>query len=199
MVTVLGKNSSLPVLVALLALFTGGSNAAGDLSVKTEKRGDEVHVQARATLAVPLAVIWQTLTDYNRLSEFISGISRSRLIEYRGNAAIVEQFGEAGFLFFKMPIDVTVESLELPPHVIEVRLLKGNLKKLEGRYEIEEGATPADPIILSWRGTIEPEKPLPPLVGELILRNNVTRQFRDMVNEIERRCRQGSVPAEPPK
>ena len=187
MVTVLGKNSSLPVLMALLALFTDGSNAASDFSVKTEKRGDEVHVEARATLAVPLAVIWQTLTDYNRLSEFISGISRSRLIEYRANAAIVEQFGEAGFLFFKVPIDVTVESLELPPHLIQVRVLKGNLKKLDGRYEIEEGATPGAPIVLRWLGVIEPEEPLPVLFGELILRNNVTHQFRDMVNEIKRR------------
>lgn len=180
-------------LVAVLAGSGGGSRAASDFSVKTDKRGDEVHVEARASLVVPLAIVWQTLTDYNRLAEFISGISKSRLIEYRGNAAIVEQVGEAGFLFFTVPIDVVVESKELPPHVIEVRVLKGNLKKLDGRYEIEEGATSTDPIVLRWRGIIEPEKPLPPLIGELILRNNVTRQFRDMVNEIERRGRPGGM------
>jgi ribosome-associated toxin RatA of RatAB toxin-antitoxin module len=148
-------------------------------------------VDAHATLAVPLQTIWQTLTDYNRLPEFIPGISRSRLIEYRGTAAIVEQYGEAGFLFFKVPVDVVVESLEIAPHVIAVRVLKGNLRKLDGRYEIEEGASPADPIILSWRGVIEPETTLPPLVGEMILRSNVTAQFRGMVREIERRHAQG--------
>ena len=179
--------SRLLLVAGLMAALAGAGHAASDFSVKTEKRGEEVHVEARATLAVPLAVIWQTLTDYNRLSEFISGISKSRLIEYRGNAAIVEQFGEAGFLFFKVPIDVTVESLELPPHLLQVRVLKGNLKKLDGRYEIEEGAAPDAPIVLRWLGVIEPEEPLPPLFGELILRKNVTRQFRDMVDEIERR------------
>lgn len=179
-------------LVGVLAGFFGSGHAASDFSVTTDKRGDEVHVEARATLAVPLGVIWRTLTDYDHLSDFISGISKSRLVGYRNTAAIVEQVGEAGFLIFKLPIDVTVESLELPPHVVEVRLLKGNLKKLDGRYEIEEGATPADPIVLRWRGIIEPEKPLPPLVGELILRKTVTRQFRDMVNEIERRGAQAA-------
>lgn len=186
-------------LMAVLAGLGGGSRAASDFSVKTDKRGEEVHVDARASLVAPLSIVWQTLTDYNRLAEFISGISKSRLVEYRSNAAIVEQVGEAGFLFFRVPIDVVVESMELPPHVIEVRVLKGNLKKLDGRYEIEEGATSTDPIVLRWRGIIEPEKPLPPLIGELILRNNVTRQFRDMVNEIERRGRQNGVQAEPSK
>ncbi|HEX7811518.1 MAG TPA: SRPBCC family protein [Burkholderiales bacterium] len=186
-------------LTAALAGVGGGSDAASDFSVKTEKRGDEVHVDARASLLAPLAVVWQTLTDYDRLPDFISGISKSRLLEYRSNAAIVEQVGQAGFLFFTVPIDVVVESMELPPHRIDVRLIKGNLKKLDGRYEIEEGATAADPIVLRWHGTIEPEKALPPLIGELILRNNVTRQFRDMVNEIERRGRQAGVRAEPPK
>ena len=175
-----------------LAGFCGSVHAASDFSVKTEKRGDEVLVEARATLAVSLAVIWRTLTDYNSFPGFISGMSKSRLVEYRNTAAIVEQVGEAGFLIFSLPIDVTVESLELPPHVIEVRLLKGNLKKLDGRYEIEEGATPADPIVLRWSGTVEPEKPLPALVGELVMRRSVTRQFRDMVDEIERRSAQAA-------
>lgn len=180
----------LPAALALLAVFAGfagGSGAASDFAVRTDKRGSEVHVDAHATLSAPLPVIWQTLTDYNHLPDFIPGISRSRLIEYRGTAAIVEQLGEAGFLFFKVPIDVVVESLERAPHVIEVRVLKGNLKKLDGRYQIEEGATPADPIVLRWRGVIEPEKTLPPLFGEMILRSNVTDQFRGMVREIERR------------
>lgn len=192
------RASLLLALLVLCAGFAGGSRAASDFSVKTDKRGNEVHVDARATLTAPLQLIWQTLTDYNHLSDFIPGISRSHLIEYRGTAAIVEQFGEAGFLFFKVPIDVVVESRELAPHVIEVRVLKGNLKKLDGRYQIEVGATPADPIVLRWRGVIEPETTLPPLFGEMILRSNVTDQFRGMVREIERRhARSGGTEALP--
>lgn len=185
--------------LAMIALFMAGAgsiHAASDFSVKTDKRGNEVHVDARAVLNVPLALVWQTLTDYDHLADFIPGIARSRLIEYRGTAAIVEQYGEAGFLFFKVPIDVVVESLELAPNVIEVRVIKGNLKKLDGRYEIEEGSTPSDPVVLRWRGTIEPETKLPPLVGEMILRANVSDQFRGMVREIERRHGQAGATEE---
>jgi len=182
--------------LAVFALLCASvaAQAAAEVSVKTVKRGGAVEVEARATLQVPLELIWQTLTDYDHLSEFIPGISRSRLLEYRGTAAIVEQTGEAGILFFKFPIEVVVESLELAPYVIEVRVLKGNLKQLDGRYHIEMGARPQDGITLRWRGVIEPEMPLPPLIGEMVLRANVTDQFRGMVREIERRHANSAAP-----
>jgi ribosome-associated toxin RatA of RatAB toxin-antitoxin module len=168
---------------------------AAEVTVKTVKRGGAVEVEARATLQAPLELVWQTLTDYDHLSDFIPGITRSHLLEYRGTAAIVEQSGEAGILFFKFPIEVLVESLELAPYVIEVRVLKGNLKQLDGRYQIELGARPQDGITLHWRGVIEPEMSLPPVVGEMVLRANVRDQFRGMVREIERRHAKGATPA----
>jgi hypothetical protein len=171
----------------LLAACHGPLLAATDLTVRTSRRGSAVEVDARATLQAPLDLIWQTLTDYDRLPEFVPGINQSRLIEYRGTAAIVEQHGEAGLFWFKVPINVVVESLELAPYVIEVRVLKGNLKQLDGRYRIEAGADPRAPLVLTWSGLIEPERPLPPLIGELVMRANVTDQFRGMVEEIERR------------
>jgi ribosome-associated toxin RatA of RatAB toxin-antitoxin module len=173
--------------IALLCAGIATAQAAAEVSVKTHKRGDAVEVDARATLHAPLELIWQTLTDYDHFAEFIPGINHSRLLEYRGTAAIVEQTGEAGILFFKFPIDVVVESLELAPYTIEVRVLKGNLKQLDGRYQIELGARPEDGIALSWSGVIEPATRLPPLIGEMVLRANVADQFRGMVREIERR------------
>lgn len=175
------------LVAGIVVLACAGVAPAADVTVTTVKRGGAVDVTARATLQAPLEIIWQTLTDYNHLPDFIPGISSSHLIEYRGTAAIVEQTGEAGFLFFKFPIDVVVESLELAPYLIEIRVLKGNLKQLSGRYLIEMGARPQDGASLSWIGTIEPEVPLPPLIGEMVLRGNVSDQFHGMVREIERR------------
>ena len=171
----------------LLALFAAPLHAAGNLTVKTSRHGSAVQVEARATVRASLEVIWQTLTDYNRLPEFVPGISKSRLIEYRGTAAIVEQNGEAGFLFFKVPINVVVESLELAPYAIEVRVLSGNLKQLNGRYLIEANDDPLAPFVLTWTGLIEHERSLPSLIGEFVMRTNVADQFRGMVEEIERR------------
>ena len=98
--------------------------------------------------------------------------------------AVVEQTGEAGFLFFRFPIEVTIASTERPPHVLEARMIKGNLKRMEGAYRIEPQA--GGRISLSWSGTIEAQS-MPPLLGELVMRSSIENQFRGMVQEIDRR------------
>jgi len=169
-----------------IALLAQGAAAHEDASVETRRVGDAVEVSVSATLRAPPAVVWATLTDYNHLPKFIPGMLRSRLLEYRGRAAIVEQLGEARFLFLSFPIDVTLASVEYPPHAIDVHVLKGNLRKLDGGYRIDPRADGT--LKLRWRGLIEPDEPLPPLIGEFVMRLNVESQFFGMVSEIERRA-----------
>ena len=151
-----------------------------------------MEVVARATLHAPHDLVWRTLTDYDRLSAFIPGMLKSRVVEKRGPTAIVEQFGEVRFLIFSFPIEVTVESVEKPPDVIEVRALKGTLKRLDGGYRIEHSVLPGV-LVLHWRGMIEPATPLPPLLGEVILRASIEAQFAGIVREIERRQSAGTA------
>lgn len=172
----------------LVLLAPVAALAAEDVAVETVRQGDVVEVRARATLEAPHAVILATLTDYERLQEFVPGLHSSRVLERRGPAVVVHQQGEAGFLFFTRPIDVVVESTERTPWLIEVRLLSGNLRQLTGRYEIEGHASgAAGKLVLRWTGTIEPERGLPPLFGELLVRANIEDQFFGMVREIDRR------------
>lgn len=181
------------LLIALSWCVAGAARAADNVTIHAEKQGTAVAIEARALLIAPLPLIWATLTDYDRLSTFIPGMHVSRVIDRRGPAAIVKQLGEAGFLIFTRPIDVVVESLEKPPHIIEIRVLSGNLKKLDGRYHIEPDTQTPGNFILRWHGVIEPEDSLPPLIGVHILKSNIGEQFRGMVREIERRATQRRV------
>ena len=171
---------------SLFALLAGtGAGAADDMSVETVRRGAAVEVVCRATLRAPRELIRQTLTDYDRLAEFIPGMLKSRVLEVRGATAIVEQVGEARFLMFSFPIEVTVASTARPPDTFDLQLFKGNLRRLEGAYRLEPLADGR--IVLHWRGLIEPEAPMPPLIGELLMRASIADQFEGMVREIERR------------
>lgn len=170
---------------ALLLAAAGKAHAAEDVSVESTRRDDALELVCRALLDAPLDLVWQTLTDYDRLAEFIPGMRRSRLIERQGAVAIIEQSGDAGFLFFSFPLDVTLASTERPPHVLEVKLLKGDLKRLDGAYRIEPQADGR--LVLTWTGVVEALS-MPPLLGELVMRANITDQFRGMVREIERRA-----------
>jgi hypothetical protein len=170
-------------LSAALGLAAGAA-AAGEISVETARRGAALEVVCRARLGAPPGLVWRTLTDYDRLAGFIPGMRLSRVLERRGDTAIVEQAGEARFLFIGHPIEVTLSTVERPPYVIEATMLKGNLKQLHGVYRIEPQR--GGGVQLSWTGTVEALQ-MPPLLGELLMRASIADQFRGMVREIERR------------
>lgn len=171
----------------LLSFWLANAAAGGtdDISVQAVRKGAVVEVTARATVDAPLSLIWGTLTDFNRFAEFIPGMRSSRHVEQRGNDSVVEQSGEARFLFFTFPIEVTLLSTSRPPEALSVRVLKGNLKRLDGSYRIEPLADGR--YLLRWEGKIEPEAVLPPLLGTAVMRANIEDQFTGMVREIERR------------
>jgi carbon monoxide dehydrogenase subunit G len=185
------------LLTAWLALGTAasGQQPRNELDVQAERRGALIDVRARAVLRAPMTVVWQTLTDYERLPEFIPGIATSRVTARRGPVVTVAQTGEARFLFLTVPIAVTLESTERPPDVVEVRRVSGTIAHLQGRYE----ATPQSDgtVLLRWSGSISPDAELPPLIETTLVRLLIRDQFTGMVQEIERRAGTRPITPEP--
>lgn len=171
------------------ALWLAGAASATTpavLEVSARRVGDLFEVQARATLQAPLPVVWGTLTDYERLPEFVPGLRRSRILSRDGATTTVEQSGEARFLMLTVPIEVVTESTERPNR-IEVRRIGGTLRHLQGRYDTEVLATQPPQVLLRWTGSIGLDLELPPLIGETLVRLQLQEQFEGMVREIERR------------
>lgn len=180
------RRHAMQVIGCCMLLHALEAGAVADFAVVAEPRGSAVAVSARATLTVPHPVIWSTLTDYGHLSGFIPGMHSSTIVQRSGPTAIVAQRGEAGFLIFSHGIDVVVASTERAPDTIDIRLIRGNLKQLDGHYRVERGEKEGV-WVLSWLGLIEPKWPLPHFLGVPLIRINIEEQFRGMVDEIERR------------
>ena len=79
----------------LLVLASAGAHAAGEVKVEASRKGEFIDVRAHAAIDAPLSVIWTTLTDYDRLPEFIPGLRKSKVISRSGGTVVVEQSGEA--------------------------------------------------------------------------------------------------------
>jgi ribosome-associated toxin RatA of RatAB toxin-antitoxin module len=173
----------------VLCLWAASVLAAEDVSVETARRGGAVEVQAYALVQAMHATVWDTVTDYDNLAGFVPGMSSSRVVGRRDGGQVVEQRGETRFLFFKYPVNVKLLATSRPPDAVEVHLLEGTLKRLDGVYSMKS-AGPGR-IALRWTGRIEPDA-LPPLLGELLMRATIRDQFSGLVREIERRENQGS-------
>ncbi len=181
-----GLRWQLPILGWVLA--TGVAYGADEVEVSARAAaGGGVEIRARATVTAAHALIWQVLTDYDNLAGFIPGMRKSRVVQWLGHSARVEQEGVAHLLFFSYPITVTVEAAHQPPDAISVRLIRGNLRRLEGGYRIVRAGDGAERFVLHWTGVIEPETSLPDLIGVPLIRDSIGEQFLGMVAEIERR------------
>lgn len=161
--------------------------AAEEVVVEVERRGEGIEVKARATVAANAAVVWQVLTDYDGLARFIPGISKSSIREKNGNRLLVDQAGEARFLVFSFPIEVRLEVFENPPDWVTSQAVAGNLRRMNGRYDIRAEATPGV-CSVRYQGALEPDFALPPLIGLAAMRGMIEAQFTAMVAEIERRA-----------
>jgi ribosome-associated toxin RatA of RatAB toxin-antitoxin module len=174
-------------LLLLLSCAAFMANASEPMRVQAHRQGDAVQVQVQTTVKAPYELIWKTLTDYDHMAEFVPGIRSSRVLERRGAITTVEQVGIAHLWFFRFSIDVVVETTEQPPHLIGIRVLKGNLKQLNGGYQLEKVNGSDDEFVLRWEGVIEPDIAVPQAIAVPLLRASLAEQFAGMVKEIERR------------
>jgi ribosome-associated toxin RatA of RatAB toxin-antitoxin module len=172
--------------VALIAAAQAAC-AAEDLVVEVERRGEGVEVRARATVVASVPLVWEVLTDYDGLARFIPGITKSGVRLRQGHRVTVEQSGEVRFLVFTFPTEVTLEVLESPLEWISSHAVRGNVRRMTGRYDLlPDRARQA--VLVRYQGLIEPDSDLPPIFGPVALRSTAEEQFTAMIAEIERRA-----------
>jgi ribosome-associated toxin RatA of RatAB toxin-antitoxin module len=168
--------------VCCLLLLCAATAVAADVTVRTARDGVALEVEAVADLAVGPGRAWEVLTDYGRFPEFVPDLHESRIVSRDGAQVVVEQRGEARFLFFSYPIQVRLSVTEFPHQRIEARAIAGNFRELSSVYTLEarEGG-----VRLRYEGRLAPEFQFP-LFGTYVMRGNVEATFRAMVEEIEK-------------
>jgi len=155
-------------------------------------------IDASADLDADQAVVWETLTDYERLPQFVPGIRRVRVLESREEAGrqhlVVEQSGELRFLFFSRRVAVLLDVQQQPRSRVDAHALprppvrgtdESSLQHFEGTYTLRP--IPGG-VQLGYRARFEPEFSLPPILGPLAVRVTMQAQFEAMLAEIDRRC-----------
>jgi ribosome-associated toxin RatA of RatAB toxin-antitoxin module len=175
------------LVCAAACVLVPPASATEVTEIQAQRRGSAVQVTTQAVVRAPYELIWKALTDYDRLAEFVPGITSSKVLQRQGNTVTVEQSGSAKLWFFTYPIDVVVEVTEQPPTRLSVRVLKGNLRQLEGGYRLDKVEGQEDEYRLQWSGLIEPADPVPHAISLPLIRKNIAQQFEGMVREIERR------------
>jgi len=141
-------------------------------------------VNANAVVQAAPAVVWKTLTGYERMSEFVPDLSSCRVLSRNGNEVIIEQQGMARFLFMNHPIHLVVRATETPMTAIDIDLISGDMRHYESRWALtpmpETGGTR---IVFSSR--LMPGFYVPGMLGTTMIRGDIERMMGAVMARID--------------
>jgi ribosome-associated toxin RatA of RatAB toxin-antitoxin module len=114
--------------------------------------------------------VWQVITDYEKLSEFIPSLTSSKLIPNSEGCTRLEQIGAQCFLRVKFCARVVLDMTENFPYEVAFSMKEGDFKRFEGSWQLE----PSDKgTKLSYNLLVKAPAAMPAPLIERHLRNNL--------------------------
>lgn len=154
----------------------------------TENGFSFFEVNAKSFVRATPRQAWQVLTDYERLTEFVPGLVRSRVLLRNEREVTLEQESAARFLFLSQTIHLVVRLREQPFSSIEVALVSGDMKHYQARWTLAAATHHGrDGTLIGYSGALEPDFFLPPALGKQLVQSSVHKMVRAVVAEIEKR------------
>ncbi|KAL0337832.1 UNVERIFIED_CONTAM: hypothetical protein Scaly_2058300 [Sesamum calycinum] len=118
------------------------------IEIAIEKTGkNSRRITSKVAVQASLQTVWDILTDYERLADFIPGLAVSKLLEKRDKFARLFQIGEQNLAFglkfnAKGVIDCFEKDLQTLPlgqkRDIEFKMVEGDFQLFEGKWSIEQ-------------------------------------------------------------
>jgi carbon monoxide dehydrogenase subunit G len=187
---------------AAWAIALAASSAAAGATAATiavERDGERFHVRASAEIQADPRTAWETITDYEKLREFVPDVEHSRVIARNGGRLVVEHRGAFHLLFIEIPVRVRLAVQHEPYERVVARSQAGmvggepqTLRDFAGTYVLTVvGRDRRAGVRLDYESRFELAEPLPPILGQLfgtaMVQRGMRQQFEAMVREIERR------------
>lgn len=153
-------------------------------------------VSAKLTVNAGVQRSWKVLTDYDALAGFVPNLSRSQVTASNGNDRVVAQNGYAKFLFIRQPIDLILHVTEQPMQAIDIRLVSGNMREYQARWELQAlpplqasgqaSASGGGRTQISYAGLIAPDFYVPTLFGAALMKSDLRNMLNAVKAEIEK-------------
>jgi hypothetical protein len=170
--------------VALGLTLAAAQPAAATVTVNVERDADSIGVGAIAVMRADADTAWRVLTDYDRYVEFIPELRLRRVVARRGATVTVEQSGFAAMWMLRIPVHITFEINEIPPHRLHSRAVAGSLPTLTSCYALTPFALG---IRLDYVGRLASNFGFLGSIERTAVEQNIARQFQALADEIERK------------
>jgi len=154
-------------------------NAEGSLEIAAEKlQGRQRRIWAAISIPCSVEQVWQVLTDYDNLADFIPNLTTSRRLESSEPGTLLEQVGSQCFLNIQFCARVVLNMVEQFPHQIGFTMVEGDFKSFEGAWKLESDEASLSVTHLVYEVTICPPRAIPAMLIERHLRRDLAQNLQ---------------------
>ncbi|MBV8887909.1 MAG: SRPBCC family protein [Chroococcidiopsidaceae cyanobacterium CP_BM_RX_35] len=118
-------------------------------------------ISAQIQIPHPVEHVWQVLTDYEALADFIPNLTKSRLLNHPAGGIRLEQVGTQRLLRFNFSARVILDLEEKFPHEINFTLVEGDLKDYSGSWRLEPTSLAQQSTNLGYTVRVWPKRTTP--------------------------------------
>lgn len=180
-----------PRPLLLLTLIATGASASPPSRVEVERVESVIRITAAIEAGAPPELCYSVLTDFDHLADFLPGLRSSRIVVRSGEPPRLRQVGRPVLGLSSLAVDVTLAFTLDPPREFTFTQVAGNLRQMRGAWHV---AGDAIHCVINYRAEIEPNVWVPPLIGPLLIKQQVHRQIDALVAEIHRRAQAAPIP-----
>jgi ribosome-associated toxin RatA of RatAB toxin-antitoxin module len=149
-------------------------NDGAYVEISTEKHpAKERRILATVTIPQPIEQVWQVITDYEHLADFVPNLTSSKLLSNPEGRIWLEQIGSQCFLKFKFCARVVLDMSENFPTELGFAMKEGDFKQFEGAWTLQS-ADDAQSTKLSYNLSIKPPRAMPAALIEHHICHNLT-------------------------
>lgn len=143
-------------------LSPGVDLALPEVEVKTERlEGRQRQISASIKLPYSVEQVWQVLTDYDALADFIPNLAKSRRLPHPAGGIRLEQVGVQQILFLDFSARVVLDMAENFPREIRFSMVEGDFKAFSGTWQLETWPDPGTGTKLTYTVLVCPKRTLP--------------------------------------
>ena len=187
------SNAAYPLLFAIaLAMIPAAARAAPldtqDIAVAVERDGEAIEVNVDLVVPATPQEVWDVLTDYDHMAEFVSNVVASRIIHREEDKIEVAQTSRLAFGLLELKFDNVREIEFVPSREIRSKLIRGDMKASAFTTNV---AAEGNATRITNHGRFIPGRWIPPLIGTALLEAETRKQFAEFRAEILRRKQPG--------
>jgi ribosome-associated toxin RatA of RatAB toxin-antitoxin module len=153
--------------------------------------GNNGNYEAKVLVKASPQVVWNVLTDYANLSQFIPNMASSKVLENKGDRKVVEQIDSRQVFLINVRSRTKLAIKETFLKQIDFKMVDGDLDSLQGYWKMElvsayPGAKP-NQVLITHNVAAQPKSSVPSSTFYDIFKGSLNETLSAVSGEILRR------------